>query len=111
MLEVMRMDYITQLRSRGLPEREVIFKHGLKNAAIPVVTVIGLDMGTLLGGAVITETIFAWPGVGRLAVQAISYRDYPLVQAAVFTLALIFVLINFLVDILYTYLDPRVAYK
>jgi peptide/nickel transport system permease protein len=88
-----------------------VLKHALKNAAIPVVTVIGLDMGTLLGGAVITETIFAWPGVGRLAVQAISYRDYPLVQAAVFMLALIFVLINFFVDVLYTYLDPRVAYK
>ncbi|MBI4574398.1 MAG: ABC transporter permease [candidate division NC10 bacterium] len=89
----------------------LIIKHGLRNAAIPVITVIGLDLGTLLGGAVITETIFAWPGVGRLAVQAIANRDYPVVQAAVFTLASIFVVINFLVDVLYTYVDPRVAYK
>jgi ABC-type dipeptide/oligopeptide/nickel transport system permease component len=111
MLEVLGQEYVRTARAKGLSELRTVLKHGLKNAAIPVVTVIGLDMGTLLGGAVITETIFAWPGVGRLAVQAISYRDYPLVQAAVFTLALIFVLINFLVDILYTYLDPRVAYK
>jgi peptide/nickel transport system permease protein len=111
MLEVLGQEYVRTARAKGLSELRTVLKHSLKNAAIPVVTVIGLDMGTLLGGAVITETIFAWPGVGRLAVQAISYRDYPLVQAAVFTLALIFVLINFLVDILYTYLDPRVAYK
>jgi peptide/nickel transport system permease protein len=111
MLEVLGQEYVRTARAKGLSELRTVLKHGLKNAAIPVVTVIGLDMGTLLGGAVITETIFAWPGVGRLAVQAISYRDYPLVQAAVFVLALIFVLINFLVDVLYTYLDPRVAYK
>src|SRR5512137_2831429 len=111
MLEVLGQEYVRTARAKGLSELRTVLKHGLKNAAIPVVTVIGLDMGTLLGGAVITETIFAWPGVGRLAVQAISYRDYPLVQAAVFTLALIFVFINFLVDILYTYVDPRVAYK
>jgi ABC-type dipeptide/oligopeptide/nickel transport system permease component len=111
MLEVLGQEYVRTARAKGLSELRLVLKHALKNAAIPVVTIIGLDMGTLLGGAVITETIFAWPGVGRLAVQAISYRDYPLVQAAVFTLALIFVLINFLVDILYTYVDPRVAYK
>jgi peptide/nickel transport system permease protein len=111
MLEVLGQEFVRTARAKGLSELRTVLKHALKNAAIPIVTVIGLDMGTLLGGAVITETIFAWPGVGRLAVQAISYRDYPLVQAAVFTLALIFVLINFLVDVLYTYLDPRVAYK
>jgi ABC-type dipeptide/oligopeptide/nickel transport system permease component len=111
MLEVLGQEYVRTARAKGLSEVRLVLKHALKNAAIPVITIIGLDMGTLLGGAVITETIFAWPGVGRLAVQAISYRDYPLVQAAVFTLALIFVLINFLVDILYTYVDPRVAYK
>jgi ABC-type dipeptide/oligopeptide/nickel transport system permease component len=111
MLEVLGQEYVRTARAKGLSELRTVLKHALKNAAIPVVTVIGLDMGTLLGGAVITETIFAWPGVGRLAVQAISYRDYPLVQAAVFMLALIFVLINFFVDVLYTYLDPRVAYK
>ncbi len=111
MLEVLGQEYVRTARAKGLSEIRVILKHGLKNAAIPVITIIGLDLGTLLGGAVITETIFAWPGVGRLAVQAIANRDYPVVQAAVFTLASIFVIINFLVDVLYTYVDPRVAYK
>ena len=111
MLEVLGQEYVRTARAKGVSEVRVILKHGLKNAAIPIITVIGLDLGTLLGGAVITETIFAWPGVGRLAVQAISYRDYPVVQAAVFTLASIFIGINFLVDILYAYVDPRVAYK
>jgi ABC-type dipeptide/oligopeptide/nickel transport system permease component len=111
MLEVLGQEFVRTARAKGLSEVRVILKHGLKNAAIPVLTVIGLDLGTLLGGAVITETIFAWPGVGRLAVQAIANRDYPVVQAAVFTLASIFVIINFLVDVLYTYVDPRVAYK
>ncbi len=111
MLEVLGQEFVRTARAKGLTEIRVILKHSLRNAAIPVVTIIGLDLGTLLGGAVITETIFAWPGVGRLAVQAIANRDYPVVQAAVFTLASIFVIINFLVDILYTYMDPRVAYK
>ena len=111
MLEVLGQEYIRTARAKGLRDLTVILKHGLKNAAIPVITVIGLDLGTLLGGAVITETIFAWPGVGRLAIQAIANRDYPVVQAAVFLLAAIFVLINFLVDVLYSYVDPRVAYK
>jgi len=111
MLEVLGQEYIRTARAKGLRDLTVILKHALKNAAIPVITVIGLDLGTLLGGAVITETIFAWPGVGRLAVQAIANRDYPVVQAAVFLLAAIFVLINFLVDVLYSYVDPRVAYK
>jgi ABC-type dipeptide/oligopeptide/nickel transport system permease component len=111
MLEVLGQEYVRTARAKGLSELRVIVKHALKNAAIPVITVISLDLGTLLGGAVITETIFAWPGVGRLAVQAIANRDYPVVQAAVFTLASIIVIINFLVDVLYTYVDPRVAYK
>lgn len=111
MLEVLGQEYIRTARAKGVRDLAVILKHALKNAAIPVITVIGLDLGTLLGGAVITETIFAWPGVGRLAVQAIANRDYPVVQAAVFVLAAIFVLINFLVDVLYSYVDPRVAYK
>jgi ABC-type dipeptide/oligopeptide/nickel transport system permease component len=111
MLEVMGQDYVRTARAKGMSERGVILKHSLKNAAIPIITVVGLDLGTLLGGAVITETIFAWPGVGRLAVQAIMNRDYPVVQAAVFVLASIFIIINFLVDILYAYVDPRVAYK
>jgi peptide/nickel transport system permease protein len=111
MLEVLGQEYVRTARAKGVSEVRVVLKHTLKNAAIPVITVIGLDLGTLLGGAVITETIFAWPGVGRLAVQAIANRDYPVVQAAVFMLASIFILINYLVDMLYTYVDPRVAYK
>jgi len=111
MLEVLGQEFVRTARAKGVSEVRVVLKHTLKNAAIPVITVIGLDLGTLLGGAVITETIFAWPGVGRLAVQAIANRDYPVVQAAVFMLASIFILINYLVDVLYTYVDPRVAYK
>lgn len=111
MLEVLGQEFIRTARAKGLALRWVILKHALKNALIPIVTVIGLDLGTLLGGAVITETVFAWPGVGRLAVQAIYNRDYPVVQAAVFTLASIFVLINFIVDSLYAYLDPRVRLR
>jgi peptide/nickel transport system permease protein len=111
MLEILNQEYIRTARAKGATPWRVILRHALKNAAIPIITVIGLEMGTLLGGAVITETIFAWPGVGRLTIQAISNRDFPVVQAAVFTLACIFVLINFMVDILYTYLDPRVRYE
>jgi peptide/nickel transport system permease protein len=111
MLEVLGKEYMTTAKAKGLAPQVVILKHALKNAAIPVVTIIGMELGTLLGGAVITETIFAWPGVGRLAIQAIYNRDYPVVQAAVFILASIFVLINLLVDITYTYLDPQVKLK
>jgi len=108
MLEVLTQNYVTTARAKGLPERTVILAHALKNAAVPVVTLIGLQFGTLLGGAVVTETIFAWPGVGRLAVQSIFVRDYPVVQAGVFVLALAFVAINLLVDLLYGVLDPRI---
>jgi peptide/nickel transport system permease protein len=108
MLEVLGQEYIKTAKAKGLAPAMVILKHALKNAAIPVVTIVGMELGTLLGGAVITETIFAWPGVGRLAVQAIYNRDYPVVQAAVFILASIFVLVNLIVDLIYTYLDPRV---
>jgi peptide/nickel transport system permease protein len=108
MLEVLGTEYILTARAKGLGERLVILKHALKNALIPVVTLIGLHLGSLLGGAVVTETIFAWPGVGRLIIFAISYRDYPVVQAAVFLLAMIFVGINLAVDLLYGVLDPRV---
>jgi ABC-type dipeptide/oligopeptide/nickel transport system permease component len=108
MLEVLGQEYMKTAKAKGLSPGIVILKHALKNAAIPVVTIVGMELGTLLGGAVITETIFAWPGVGRLAVQAIYNRDYPVVQAAVFLLASIFVLVNLVVDIMYTYLDPRV---
>ncbi len=107
MLEVLGQNYVTTARAKGLTERAVVLGHALKNAAVPVVTLIGLQFGTLLGGAVVTETIFAWPGVGRLAVQSIFVRDYPVVQAGVFVLALTFVAINLLVDLLYGWLDPR----
>ncbi len=111
MLEVLGQDYIQMARAKGIGEWSVIWKHALKNAAIPIVTIVGIELGTLLGGAVITETIFAWPGVGRLSVQAIFNRDYPVVQAAVFLLASTFVLVNLFVDIVYTYLDPRIRLR
>ncbi len=110
MLDVLRQDFITTARAKGLDERLVIYKHALKNALIPVVTVLGLQFGILLGGAVLTETVFAWPGVGRLLVDAILRRDYPVVQGTVMLLALLFVLINLVVDIIYAFLDPRIHY-
>ena len=110
MLEVLAQDYVRTARSAGVRAFVVTYKYALKNAAIPLVTVIGLEFGVLLGGAVITETIYAWPGVGQLAVDAIFSRDYPLVQAIVAVLATLFVLINLAVDLVYTYLDPRIVY-
>jgi peptide/nickel transport system permease protein len=108
LLEVLGQNFVTTARAKGLAESGVILRHALKNAAVPVVTLIGLQFGTLLGGAVVTETIFAWPGVGRLAVQSIFVRDYPVVQAGVLVLALSFVALNLLVDLLYGALDPRI---
>jgi ABC-type dipeptide/oligopeptide/nickel transport system permease component len=110
MLEVLSQDYVRTARAKGLRERLVIGKHALKNALIPLVTVAGMQFGFLIGGTVIIETVFAWPGVGRLVVQAIFSRDYPLVQAAVLVLAVLFVLINLLVDLIYLYLDPQISY-
>lgn len=110
MLDVLGSEYIKLARLKGLPEMMVVGKHALKNAAIPVVTVLGLQMATLLGGAVITETIFSWPGVGRLTVDAIYARDFPVVQTAVLMTSAIFVLTNLAVDLLYVYLDPRIRY-
>jgi len=108
MLEVLGQNFVTTARAKGLGEPRVVLAHALKNAAVPVVTLIGLQFGMLLGGAVVTETIFAWPGVGRLAVQSIFVRDYPVVQAGVLVLALVFVAINLAVDLLYGTLDPRI---
>ena len=108
MLDILGNDYVRTARAKGLAERRVLFGHAFKNAAIPLVTVIGLDMGALLGGAVVTEQIFAWPGVGLEVITAINGRDFPVVQAAVFVVATSFVLINLIVDLLYTWLDPRV---
>jgi ABC-type dipeptide/oligopeptide/nickel transport system permease component len=108
MLEVLSLDYVQTARAKGLPEWGVIVKHALKNAAIPIVTVIGIQFGVLLGGAVITENVFAIPGMGRLIVRGISQLDFPVVQAGVMTLALIIVSVNFLVDLFYLYLNPQV---
>jgi ABC-type dipeptide/oligopeptide/nickel transport system permease component len=108
MLEVLGQQYLVTARAKGVQERIVVLVHALKNAAVPVTTLVGVQFGTLLGGAVVTETIFAWPGVGRLAIQAIFARDYPVVQASVFVLALSFVAVNLAVDVLYGYLDPRI---
>ncbi len=111
MLEVIRLDYIRTARAKGLPEKIVISRHALKNALIPVVTVIGLQTGILMGGAVLTEIVFAWPGIGRLLVESILSRDYPVVQGVVLLVATLFILINLIVDILYAYLDPRIRYQ
>lgn len=111
MLDVLKQDYITTARAKGLAEKVVIYKHALKNALIPVVTVLGLQFGILLGGAVLTETVFAWPGVGRLLVDAILRRDYPVVQGTVMMLAFLFVIINLVVDIIYAFIDPRIHYQ
>jgi ABC-type dipeptide/oligopeptide/nickel transport system permease component len=110
MLETIRQDYIRTARAKGLTEKVVIFKHALRNALIPVVTVIGLQMGALLGGAVLTETVFSWPGIGSYLVEGIMVSDYPRVQGAVLLVGTIFVLVNLLVDVLYSYLDPRIQH-
>jgi peptide/nickel transport system permease protein len=111
MLEVLLTDYLRTARSKGLAEPRVVVRHGLRNALIPILTVVALQFGALLGGAVITETIFAWPGVGRLVLQAIQGKDLPLVQAAVMLLAVIFVALNLCVDLLYAWVDPRVRFE
>ncbi len=110
MLEVLRQDYVRTGRAKGLAERTVIWRHALRNALIPVVTIMGLQFGILLSGAVLTETVFAWPGIGRLLVDAISYRDYPVVQGVILFIAVGFTFVNLVVDIFYAYLDPRIHY-
>jgi ABC-type dipeptide/oligopeptide/nickel transport system permease component len=107
LLDVLRQDFIRTARSKGLAEQVIAFRHALRNALIPVVTVLGLQVGTLLGGAVITEAVFAWPGIGNLAVLAIYQRDYPVVQAVVLLSALVFVITNLAVDVLCAWVDPR----
>ena len=111
MLEVLRQDYVRTARAKGVAEPTVIGRHALRNALIPVVTVAGLQLGTLLGGAVLTESVFAWPGVGRLLVDAVLARDYPIIQGTVLLIATTFVLLNVLVDLLYAVLDPRIRYE
>jgi peptide/nickel transport system permease protein len=106
-LEVLRADFVRTARAKGVTELWVVAKHTLRNAALPILTITGLQFGTLLGGAVVTETVFAWPGIGRLAIQSIYNRDYPVVQSTVFIAAVLFIAINFALDLLYGILDPR----
>lgn len=110
MLDVIHSDYVTMARAKGLPRRVVIFKHALRNALIPVVTILGVRAGVLISGSVIIETIFAWPGVGRLIIQAINVSDFPVVQAAVLLTASTIILANFATDIAYMFIDPRIRY-
>jgi peptide/nickel transport system permease protein len=111
MLEEIRQDYVRTARAKGLNERVVLFGHALRNGLIPVITVLGLQAGVLLAGAIVTETIFSWPGLGRLTFQAISARDYPLVQGCILTIALTYILINLVTDVLYSFVDPRIQYE
>jgi len=111
MLEVLPQDYIRTAKAKGLSQSRITYRHALRNALIPVVTVIGLQMGSLLGGAVLTETVFSWPGIGSRVVEAILAADYPLVQGSVIVIAAAFVLVNLIVDIIYSFIDPRIHYS
>jgi peptide/nickel transport system permease protein len=111
MLEVLRQDFIRTERAKGLSERAVIYKHAVRNAMIPVLTVIGLNFGLLLSGAILTETVFSWPGLGRLVVESVYERDYPLVVGCILVFAIVFVIVNLITDILYPYIDPRIKYE
>jgi ABC-type dipeptide/oligopeptide/nickel transport system permease component len=110
MLDVLGHDYVRTGRAKGLRERQILFRHALKNAFIPILTVIGLQFGTLLGGAVLTESVFGWPGIGLLLVNSIFSRDYPMVQGIALVFSTMFILLNLVVDILYAYIDPRIHY-
>jgi ABC-type dipeptide/oligopeptide/nickel transport system permease component len=111
MLEEIQQDYVRTARAKGLSERVVMLRHAFRNGLIPVITILGLQMGTLLAGAIITETIFSWPGLGRLTIQAINARDYPLVQGCILTIAVTYILINLVTDLLYSVVDPRIRYE
>ncbi|HZU15801.1 MAG TPA: ABC transporter permease [Candidatus Dormibacteraeota bacterium] len=110
MLEVLNQDYIRTARAKGAPFRRVVLKHALRNALLPIITTIGLQFGSLLGGAVLTESVFSWPGVGRLLLDSIFFRDYPMVQGLVLLFAVTYIAINLLTDLLYAYVDPRIRY-
>ncbi|HEY3247531.1 MAG TPA: ABC transporter permease [bacterium] len=110
-LEVLEEDYVRTARAKGQQERVVLYRHALRNALLPIVTIIGLQFGNALGGAVVTETIYGWPGMGRLVVQAIGQRDFPVVQGAVLVLAVLFSLVNLVVDLTYAFVDPRIRYE
>ena len=110
MLEMLNRDFVRTARAKGLAEPRVLYRHALRNALIPVVTVVGLQFGTLLGGAVIIEQVFSLPGVGRFALEGINLRDYPVVQGAVLLISAAFIVVNLLVDVLYSLIDPRIRY-
>ncbi|OGL42727.1 MAG: glutathione ABC transporter permease GsiC [Candidatus Schekmanbacteria bacterium RBG_16_38_10] len=111
LLEVIKENYITTARAKGLGESSVVIKHALKNALMPVVTVVGLQLGALLSGAIITESIFSWPGIGSLTIEAINRRDYPVVQGCIFVIAMCYVVVNLVTDLVYGFLDPRIRYE
>ena len=110
-VEILQEDYVRTARAKGLAERTVVVKHGLRNALIPVVTMMGLQFGFLLGGSIVIETVFSWPGLGRLLVDSVSFRDYPVIQAEIMLLSTEFVLINLIVDVLYAVINPSVRYR
>jgi peptide/nickel transport system permease protein len=107
-LEQLGSDYVRTARAKGLTERAVLLRHAFRNALIPILTILGLQFGTLLAGTIVTETIFSWPGIGRLAVQAIEARDYPLLQGCILVIAVSYVLVNLVTDLVYAFADPRV---
>jgi len=111
MLEVLSKDYIRTARAVGISEKKILMKHALRNAIIPVVTIIGLQFGALLGGVIIVEIIFSWPGIGQLLIPAIMRRDYPLVQGCILFISVVYIFVNFIVDIIYAYIDPRIRYS
>lgn len=110
-IEISREDYVRTARAKGVPEKSVIWKHSLRNALIPIITMIGLQFGFLLGGSIVVESVFSWPGVGRLLVDSVSYRDYPVIQALILMFSIEFILINLCVDILYVYANPEIRFK
>jgi peptide/nickel transport system permease protein len=108
LLEVLGEDYMRTARAKGLPPHRILLRHGLRNALLPVVTLLGLQLGSLLAGAVVTETVFSWPGIGLLTIEAIQARDYPVVQACVLLISLVYVVVNLLTDLAYAWIDPRI---
>jgi glutathione transport system permease protein len=110
-IEIAREDYVRTARAKGVPERQVIWKHILRNALVPIITMVGLQFGFLLGGSIVVETVFSWPGIGRLLVDSVSFRDYPVIQALILLFSLQFIFINLLVDVLYAFANPEIRYK
>jgi len=110
-IEELSSDYVRTARAKGLSESAVLFRHAFRNALIPIITILGLQFGTLLAGTIVTESIFSWPGIGRLAVQAISARDYPLLQGCILLIAVSYVFVNLLTDLVYALVDPRVRFE